>query len=189
MAQDASKIHVGAGKIYIGVTPPATGDPPTMMPHTDGVIASGTEVGHTTGGSTFTYTPTKADIDSDQAFGVVDTYVTSESGELVFTIQERNYEALKLAFDNIGAVSDANKILLYGGGPYTVQSRTITLTSRQRVATTKFEVLTIYKAQSLNPVTLGYSRTDRSTMAIAVRAVHDTTRSNKDQLFQWYREL
>src|SRR5688500_4157562 len=116
---DAKKIHVGAGNIYVGVTKPATGvlpAGPTMLAHVAGVPASGVNVGHTTGGATFTYTPTKVDIDSDQSFGVVDTYVTTESCSLTFTIQERSATALKLAFDAIGYVSDAAKMMFFAGG-------------------------------------------------------------------------
>jgi hypothetical protein len=190
MAQDASKIHVGAARIFVSATAPATGNPPTLTPHTDGVPSAGApvEVGHTTGVTTATYTPTKVDIDSEQAFGVVDTYVSTEMVEATFTIQERNFAALKLAFDAIGNLDDGSKTLFYAGGVFTVTSQCIVLTSRLRNAPTKFEVLTIYKAQSMEPVPIGYSRLERSTIAVRVRGVHDTTRNTGDQLFQWYRE-
>lgn len=190
MAQDAAKIHVGAARIWLQATAPATGNPPTLTPHTDGVPTAGTpvEAGHTTGVTTVTYTPTKVDIDSEQAFGVVDTYVSTETVEVTFTIQERNYAALKLAFDAIGNVDDGTKTLFFAGGVYAVTSQCVILTSRRRNDATKFEVVTIYKAQSLEPVTLGYSRTERSTIPVRIRGVHDTTRTVGDQLFQWYRE-
>lgn len=188
MAQDASKIHVGAGRIFVGVTAPATGAPPTLMAHTAGVPASGTEVGHTTGTSTFTYTPTKSDIMSEQALGVVDTFVATESASLTFTIQERTYLALKAAFDAIGAVDDVSKTLFYGGGIYSVFSQAVMLTSRLRNAPTKYEVLVIYKSQSMDAVPLAYTRTEASTVSVTLRGVHDTARTEGDQLFQWFRE-
>jgi hypothetical protein len=188
LAQDATKIHIGAGFIYIGVTAPATGTPPTLMAHTAGVPATGTEVGHTQGNSTFTYTPTKGDITSEQAFGVVDTYVNTETAELAFTIKERNYAAMKMAFDNIGTVTDGAKDLFYAGGVYTVASQAVMLVSRQRNAPTKYEVIVLYKAQSMDPVPIMYGRTAESTIGVRLRGVHDTSRNQGDQLFQWYRE-
>jgi hypothetical protein len=195
---DAKKIHVGAGNIYVGVTAPATGSlptGPTMLAHTAGIPATGVNVGHTFGGATFTYTPAKADIESDQSHGVVDTYVTGESCSLTFTIQERSAEALKLAFDAIGHIDDAAKTMFFAGGIYGVTSTCIALVSKRRnglgaglVPAAKYEVLVIYKAQSMDPVSMAYSRTEPGRVAVTIRGVHDDTRDDMDQLFQWYRE-
>lgn len=193
MAQNAANIHVGAALIFIGGVAPTTGTPPTLTVHTNGVPSSPqtgfTEVGHTYEDTVFQYTPTIQDIESEQAFGIVDSYAIDQKCTLKFTCQERVYIALKTAFDAIGQVSDGSKILFYGGGSYTVGSACVILTSRQRNAPSKYEVLTIYKAQSVEGVQLTYSRKNPSRYAVTLRGVHDTSRNVGDQLFQWFKEL
>lgn len=188
MAQDATKIHVGPGRIWFGVTAPATGNPPTLMTHTAGVPASGTEVGHTSGNSVITFQNVKSDILSEQSFGVVDTYPTTQSLEVTLTVQERVYAVLTKLFEGVGTVTDGSKDLFYAGGPITVPSFAVMLTSPLRTDNTKFEVFVGYRMQMAAPVTLTYSRTDVSMVAVTLRGTHDTSRNVGDQLFQWFRE-
>ncbi len=194
MAQDAAKIHVGAGKIYIGTIAPATGTPPTRSAHTSGVPSAPQtgfiEVGHTDGESTFSYSSEIEDIMSEQAFGIVDSYATNQTASLTFTAQERTYNTLQMAFGGIGSsqVTTPNADLFYAGGIFALLNRVVILTSPRRDNPAAFEVLTLYKAQSVEGIELPYSRTTPSRYKVTLRAVHDTTRNVGDQLFQWYRE-
>jgi hypothetical protein len=191
MAQNPSAIQIGPARIFTGVTKPATGTPPTLLTHTDGVPATGDEVGYTTGPATFTYKQVKNPIAAEQSLNPVDVYVTSEECALVFEAMERTYATLKLAFDNVSTVSDANKDLFYGGdstGLSSVYTTCVVMTSRRRLATTKFEVLVIYKAYSVEGIQLGYTRTKESTYKVTMMALIDTTRDVGDRLFQWFRE-
>lgn len=191
MAQNSANIHISAGRIFIGVTPPATGAPPTWLTHTDGVPATGTEVGHTEGDSVFTYKPTKAEVVSEQALGPVDAFVTDEMAQLTFTAQERVFTTLQAALDNIGNVNDVTRMGFYAGNGASlinIFTTCVVLTSRRRDATTKFEVLVIYKAYSVEGVALTYSRTKPSTYAVTLKGLNDTTRNAGDQLFQFSRE-
>lgn len=194
MAQNADNIHVGPGRIFIGTIQPVTGLPPTRAAHTSGVPStpqvSFVEVGYTEGESVFEYTATYEDINAEQSFGIVATYPTAQAATLTFNAQERTYDTLKFAFDAIGTaqVTTPNADLFYAGGPFAVQSRVVILTSPRRDNPAKFEVLTIYKGQSVQGVRISYSRTAPSRYQVNVRAVHDATRSIGDQLFQWFRE-
>lgn len=192
MAQDATKIHVGAGRIFLGAIAPVTGTPPTLTAHTSGVPSTPqtgfVEVGHTYEDSVFEYSAEYQDIESEQAFGVVDTYPTNQACKLTFTAQERTYITLKAAFDAIGSVDDGAKTLFYAGGVFAVQSWVVILTSPRRDATNKFEVLTIYKAQSVAGVQIPFSRKNPSRYKVELRGVHDTARVVGDQQFQYFRE-
>lgn len=189
MAQSESNIHIGAGRIWLGVTAPASGAPPTLMGHTNGVPATGTEVGHTEGNAVFTYKPTKDTIPSEQALSVVGVFTTDEMCQLTFKAQERVYQVLRAAFDSIGTVSDGSKDLFYGGGlTITPLTQAIMLSSARRDIAAKYEVLVIYKAVNMEGVEISYGKATRSTYQITLRGLADTTRTIGDQLFQWYRE-
>lgn len=192
MAQVAANIHVGAAWIYVGGVAPASGDPPTQSAHTNGVPSTPqtgfTEVGHTFGDTVFTYTPDVVDLESEQAFGIVDTYITGQKCELSFTCQEQVYIALKTALGGLSSVNDGSKMLFYGGGPYDVLSQCVIFRSIRRDNTSKYIIGTIYKAQVVTPVPFTFSRANPSRYQVTLRGVHDTSRTTKDQLFQLYRE-
>jgi hypothetical protein len=188
VAQNAANIHVGPARFFFGVTAPATGAPPTLMAHTAGVPASGTEVGHTSGNSVVTFQNAKSDINSEQTFGVIATYVTAQTLEITLTLQERVYTILQKLFEGVGSATAGGYDLFYGGGPVSVPSFAVMLSSPLRTDNTKYEVFVGYKMELVSPVTLTYSRTDVSLIPVTLRGVHDTTRTVGDQLFQFYRE-
>jgi hypothetical protein len=191
MAQNASNIHIGMARIWLGVTAPATGTPPTMLAHTDGVPATGTEAGYTQGESEFSYAQEKNEIEAEQSLNPVDVYVTTERATLTFTALEHVYNTLKTAFDNTGSVDDANKTLFYGGdasGLQSVTTQTVALTSRLRNAPTKFEVLVLYKVFNAEGIKIAYGRTSEAVYAVSLTALVDTTRNVGDRIFQWFRE-
>lgn len=188
MAQDATKIHVGPGRVWFGVTAPTTGTPPTLMTHTAGVPASGTEVGHTSGNTVVTFQNTKSDINSEQTFGIVGTYNTAQTVEVTLTLQERVYAILQKLFEGAGTATAGGYDLFYVGGPISVPSFAMMISSPLRTDNTKFEIVVLYKVELVSPITLTYSRTDVSMIPVTCRGVHDTTRNVGDQLMQWIRE-
>lgn len=191
MAQDASKIHVAPARIFTGVTAPATGTPPTWLTHTNGVPATGTEVGYTIGDAVFTWKAEKTDIEAEQDLGVVDQFVSKENCMLEFEAQERTYTLLQILFDNIGKVDDGTRMGFYGGGGGTVlniQYPCIVLTSQIRNLTNKYEVLVLYRCVSMEGIQLTYSRTKPSTYKVQVRGMPDSSRNVGDRIFQFSRE-
>jgi len=191
MALDAQQIHTGPANIYIGITAPATGTPPTWMTHTNGVPGSGTHIGYTTDDTVFTWQTTKNDIEAEQSLGVVDQFISAEMARLEFTALQRTYELMKVAFDNIGSVNDGTRMGFYGGGGGSVieiQYVALTLTSRIRTLTNKYEVLTVYKAVSVEGIPITFSRTKPSQYKVTLRCLPDDTRDEGDKIFQFYRE-
>jgi hypothetical protein len=191
MALTPQNIHVGPARIFVGTTAPASGDPPTWAPHTNGLPASGTDVGFTVNEAVFSWTSEKADINAEQVLGIVDQFITAQNATLTFEALERNYTLLKMLFDNIGSVNDVTRMGFYGGGGGSVieiQYTTLFLSSRIRTLTNKYEVLFLYKVVSVEAVPLRWSRTTPSSYAVTLRVLPDTTRSEGDQMFQFSRE-
>ena len=193
MAQTPAQVQIGAARIWTGVSKPGSGAPPTITPiDASGVpTGGGDEVGYTTGPAAFSYKQVKNPIMAEQSLNPVDVYVTSEEGSLVFEAMERTYATLKLAFDNVANASGVGEDLFYGGdstGLSSVFTTCCVLTSRRRLAPTKFEVMTIYKAYSVEGIQLAYTRTKESTYKVTMSALIDTSRDVGDRLFQWYRQ-
>lgn len=191
MAQDPTKIHIGMARIFLGVTAPASGTPPTLTPHVDGVPTTGTEVGYTQEAATFSYKQNKQEVEAEQSLNPVDVFVTNEEATLEFTAMEHTYNTLKTAFDNINTVTDGVKDLFYGGdaaGLASVTTQCVVLTSRIRTAPTKFIVLTLYKVYNISGFQIGFGRTSEAVYQIQLKALVDVSRSIGDRLFQWYRE-
>jgi hypothetical protein len=191
MAQSATNIHIGAARIFLGVTPPASGTPPTLLGHTDGVPASGVEAGYTRDAANFTYKQNKQAIVAEQSLNPVDVFVTTEEAQLEFMAMEHIYNTLKTAFDNVGTVSDGAKDLFYGGdggGLVNVTTQCVALTSRIRTAPTKFEVMVLYRVYNIEGVVMPYQRTAESVYKVTLKALVDTSRNLGDRIFQWFRE-
>ena len=192
MSQNPSAIQIGPARIWTGVTPPASGTPPTLLGlDGNGAPTSGTEVGYTTGPAVFTYKQAKTPIGAEQSLNPVDVYVTTEESSLVFEAMERTYKTLQLAFDNVATVSDANKDLFYGGDATSLSSvytTCVALTSRRRGGGTGFEVIVLYKAYSVDGIQLAYTRTKESTYKVTMLGLVDTGRDVGDRLFQWFRQ-
>lgn len=186
-----NEIHVGPANIYINVTPPPTGTPPTWLEHTDGVPATGQHVGATLGEATFTWNAEKTEIMAEQVMGVIDMFVSSQGGELTFEAEERSFELMKMTFDNIGNVNDSQRMGFYGGGGGSiipVVYTCVALVSGRRDIPGAYETLVLYKAVSTAPMPLKYSRTGPSTYEVTLRALPDTSRAPYDQIFQFSRE-
>lgn len=185
MAYSAAKIHGNTYRIFVGVTAPATGTPPTLLTHTNGVPGSGTEVGYTEGEAKISYSAEKRAIPADQALANVDVMVISEMAEIEVTVKEQTYATLQRAFDNVGTVSDGSKDLFYfGGGTAILSPRTecVVLTSRQRNAPTKFIVLVLYKAFCESGYVTTMSKSKETMYTLKFIGLHDGARNDGDTL-------
>jgi len=189
MAQSADNIHVGPARIFIGVTNPATGTPPTWMTHTAGVPTPGTEVGYTEGDAIFRLASEKTEIMAEQASGPVGVFETVERVEVEFTAQERVYETLRAAFENAGTVNDANRMGFYGGGQQrTVRTQSVFISSPRPNQAGKYEISVIYKAYNMSGYETAYRKGGAATYRLVLRGLADTSRSVGDQLYQHYIE-
>lgn len=190
MAQTAANIHVGPIRLFAGVTNPTSGTPPTLMTHTSGVPATGTEVGYTDGAATVEYVLTKTEIMAEQNLAAVDIFVSAESIKLTCNVQEAVFNALKLAFDTgIGNVDDGTKTLFYTGGNVpTPMTTSIFFSSPRRDNPTKFFVGLIYKAYSAKGWAMPFTKSKASIYPLELHGILDGTRNAGDQLAQIFRE-
>jgi len=196
VAIDTTKIHVGTARIFVGVTPPATGTPPTWLTHTAGVPATGTDIGATDGDCVFKYQLTKQEIFAEQELAPVDVYSSDEACSLVFTLKELNYTALKVAFDSgtssgIGNVDDGTRTGFYGGGGSAILLPTqqcFVFSAMNRVAPTKFIIGVIYKAYSLLGTEAPIRKKGETMIKCELHGLADLTRNAGDRMFQLSRE-
>jgi hypothetical protein len=191
MAFNAARIHGNAARIFMGMTAPTTGLPPTLATHTNGVPGTGIEVGYTEDEAMIRYKGEKQAIPAEQALANVDVMTVSELAEIEVTVKEHTYATLQRAFDNIGTVSDGSKDLFYfGGGSSVLQPRTecVFLSSRQRNAPTKFIIMVLYKAYCEVGYETGYTRKKESLYKLKFVGLADGARNDGDQLGQWFYE-
>jgi len=192
MAFTPNRIHVGPARLFVGVTAPASGAPPTFVAHTAGVPATGTEIGLTNGDTVFTYEATKSEIQAEQYYAGVDVFLTQEKAKITFTAQEATVVALRAAFDNIGQFTDGTKEAFYAGsgsGAFACLKQTVMLTARQRVNPAKYIVIMMYLAYPSKGMNFPFSRTKPGMSPVEFSGLADVTRTAGDAIFQWYWEL
>jgi hypothetical protein len=192
MAFNPNKIHVGPARIFVGVTNPASGAPPTFVAHTAGVPATGTEIGLTNSDTVFTYEAKKTEIEAEQYYAGVDVFLTQENAKVSFTAQESTVVALKAAFDAIGQFSDGTKDAFYAGsgsGAFACLKQSVMLTARQRVNPAKYIVILMYLAYPSKGLNYPFSRTKPAMNQVEFTALADTSRTAGDAMFQFYYEL
>lgn len=191
MAFTPNRIHVGPARIFVGVTNPASGGPPTFVAHTAGVPATGTEIGLTNADTVFTYEAKKSEIQAEQYYAGVDVFLTQESAKITFTAQESTVIALQTAFDNIGQFSDGTKDAFYAGsgsGAFAALKQSVMITARQRVNTSKYIVILMYVSYPSKGLNYPFSRTKAAMWPVEFTALADTTRTAGDAMFQYYFE-
>lgn len=190
MAWNPDAIHIGPARVFLGVTAPATGVPPTWLTHTAGVPGTGTEAGYTDGDSTFAYKSNKQEIGAEQSLSPVGIFVTGEEATLTFTALEHTYNTLKTAFDNIGTTS-SGRYGWYAGDSASLQNITtqcVVLTAQQRVATSKYELLVLYKVYNMAGLQISYGKTKPASYQIQLKCLADSARQAGDRLFQFQIE-
>lgn len=192
MALNTGRIHLGACRIFAGVTPATSGTPPTYTTHTNGVPGSGTEIGLTQGDTLFLYKPEQKLIEAEQANGYVATFTVNERAAIEFTCLEQNYFALQQAFNNVGKESVAGGDAFYfGGGNNIMQPATtcVMVTSIQPQAPTKFKIAQLYKVATIQGFEIPFSRTKESMYKVRFEALQDLTRTAGDQMGYFRHEL
>lgn len=192
MSFDVTKIHVGAARIWSGVTNAVTGTPPTYIVHTAGVPPTGTEIGLTDGDTVFQYTLKKVEMMAEQSLGAVDIYAEMETVQLTFTMQEANANALKVAFDSsVGYDSTGGDGFYFGNGTVVLAPMTtgIFFSSPRRDNPAKFFAGNLYKAYSKDGINFPMSRTKKGMVKVTLIGLADLTRTARDQMGYLRREL
>jgi hypothetical protein len=185
MALTESRVHAGPVRIFNGVTPAATGTPPTYTTHTSGVPASGTELGLTEGDAVLKYKLVKGKIDPEQSLAPVGVYAIGEEASYTAMVLEQSYFTLQQAFDNVGKESvGAGDAFWFGGGTSVLAPTTTCLmaTSVQRNAPTKFIVTQLYKVASMDGVEMPFRKKGHTVYKVTFDALADLSRNAGDQI-------
>ncbi len=185
MALSATRIHVGPGRIFVGVTAGASGTPPTYITHTDGVPSTGDQIGHTDGDLIFRYNLAREDLMTAQSLSPVDAFSTSEEAEVEFTAMEQTFVALREAFQDAAGEDVAGGEAFYFGGGNSILNpikRTIFCAARERNDTGRFVVVVLYAAYRAEGLEMPFRKGSATTYKIRLRATCDSTRTAGDQL-------
>lgn len=191
MAQNPGRIHQNAARIFAGVTPPVTGIPPTFLAHTNGVPATGVEMGLTEGPAIFRYRNTKKMIKAEQSLAGVDAAVIDEMAEIEITVMEHTYAVLQRAFDASGTVTDGTKdAFFFGGGAGVLDARKecVVLTSSQRNAPTKYLVMVLYRCYTELGYEVGLTAQKESVYKMKFIGLADVARNAGDSVGQMFIE-
>ena len=183
MALAPGKIHLGAARIFVGVTAATTGTPPTYTTHTAGVPATGTEVGLTQGDTIFKFMAEKKLIEAEQALGYVQAFIIAERASIECTLMEQTYISLQQAFDNVGRESvSAGDAFWFGGGQYSPTQLCVMMTALDPLNPTKYRIVQLYKTALTGSYEVPFSRTKESVYKVRFEGMQDMTRNASDQI-------
>lgn len=190
MSLNVNNVHIGPMRVWLNVTNPTTGTPPTAMAHTAGVPATGDEVGYTQGDAIFRKTNDVGEVMAEQATGPIAVFLKGEKIEVEFTTLEHTYQTLKATFDNVGNQDSGGRTIMYGGSasPYGIRTQSVMFSSLRPNFAGKYVVGLLYRAYSVNGFEAAFSRTKEATVKVILRALYDSARNDGDQYFQYYQE-
>lgn len=192
MAFDVTRIEVGPARIFLGTTLPASGAFPTLVTHTAGVPATGTEVGLTEGDTVIEIKSEKKEITAEQFYAPVDVFLTMQSAKVNFTAKESTVIALRAAFDAVlQQTSGTEDAFAFGSGAgaFSVLKQSVFLSARRRDNPAKYIVCLIYSAYASKPFTYTFSRTKETSYPVELTALAVTSRTAGDCMGQFYREI
>ena len=192
MALAQRQERVGAGRLYLDVSPPATGSPLAL---TAGVPSDGIEVGLTEGAAVFTlsteYVEEFADVGLATAAPIA-AFARSIGATLEFTMKEYAATQLEAAMGQATLVQEegATKYDLFMFGndpllPMTVTPRSITLVSPvPNTSPQCYTVAMLYRAYQSAPVVAEYAKGSSTLIRVTFRALADTGRGAHDMMGQ-----
>ncbi len=203
MALNAANIRVGAGRVYMGVTPPAQGVALTV---TNGVPATGTEVGLTEGEAVFTYEVTYFESMAEQSLALVAVFATEEAAQLEFTMKEysqaniNDFLAAMVQTANVAAPGDAATMDIHEGGRIlgvAAGAGEVTLQAVVLVAPIpntsgvdqRYTYVLLHQAYQSESAAVRYTKSGDSLLKVTFKAVADLSRGDFGTLFQVGIEL
>ena len=203
MALNAANVRVGAGRIYMGVTPPAAG---AALNISNGVPSTGTEVGLTEGESVFTYEVTYFEVMAEQSLAAVEVFATEESAQIEFTMKEytqaniNDFLAAMVATTNVAAPGDATTMDIHEGGRIlglAAGAGEVTLQAVVLVAPIpntsgvdqRFTYVLLNQAYQSESAAAMYTKASDTLLKVTFKAIADLARADTSTLFQLGVEL
>lgn len=180
MAITSANINTGGATVFLGgtVSSSANGDGFYDMQ------SSGTDVGCTTGGVTFTYTRETSDIFCDQVTSPVSVSLTGETATIEFDALESTAENIELLMDSnmLESTDGTSAYYVAIGGKTTVTFQPLQL----RIAdndTGYYTYYTFFKTIAGGFET-NFERENPTSLGVTFTAYADTTHDAGKQLFQ-----
>jgi len=203
MALTAANIRVGAGRIYMGVTPPAQG---VALNIANGVPTTGVEVGLTEGEAVFTYEVTYFESMAEQSLATVAVFASEEAAQLEFTMKEysqaniNDFLAAMVSTANVAAPGDADTMdiheggrilgIVAGAGEVTLQSVCLVAPIPNTSGTDqRYTYVLLHRAYQSEAAAVRYAKGADSILKVTFKAVADLTRGDFGTLFQVGVEL
>jgi hypothetical protein len=189
MALNPALIRVGPGRVYLGVTAPATGSPLAL---TSGVPATGTEVGLTEGEALFTFTVSYQEEVADQVLPTVAVFAKGEKAELEFTMKEYGAANLEAALQQTdlqtnNGTTPKTDMFTFGGSDYEVTLRSVVLVSpipNTSAVQQRYTAVMLYQAYQAEPLKSRYTKDGATVFKMKFTAIADTARNDPDMLGQ-----
>ena len=181
MGLDATKVKVGPGRLYIDVTVPAAA---TALVLVNGVPATGTELGLTSGESVFSYEVNYFEVMADQSLSPVGTFAQEEHAKLEFTMLEFSFANVTAYMQQ--ATAGAGGLITFGSDQITVCPRSIVLVSEipNCVAETLYTIVMLYQAYQSENATMRFTRAGETLMKSTWIGIADPARADGDTLGQ-----
>ncbi len=201
MALNAANVRVGAGRVYMGTTPPTAGQH-INIPGT-GIPSTGTEVGLTEGEAVFTYEVTYFEVMAEQSLAAVEVFATEESAQLEFTMKEYVQANIEDFFVSMLATSvdavpttpgtpfvdiyEGGRILglAAGAGEVTLQSVVLVapIPNTSSVAQ-RYTYIMLFQAYQSEAAAARYTKAGDTMLKVTMKAIADLTRADTSTLFQ-----
>lgn len=180
MAITSSNINTGGATVFLGGTV-------SSSTNSDGFYdmqTSGTDVGCTTGGVTFTYTRETSDIFCDQITSPVSVSLTGETASIEFDALESTAENIELLMDTNMLEStdgtDAYYVSIGGKSTVTFQPLQLRISDND---TGYYTYYTFFKTISGGFET-SFERENPTNLGLSFTAYADTSHAEGKQLFQ-----
>jgi len=195
---DATKIHQGPGKLWLGVTVPTTGN--RMLIDTTGMPTAGTPIfaGATEGAATVALAPKLEEISADQVAAPVDVVMTGEAESIEITMKQSDLALLK-NFVVHGLFSTGTDTGLPAGfqsyeeisfgGVIAIPKTSVAVVSPRRDAASKYVVSQLYQAYQAEAIQLPFQRGKETTYKVKFDGLADPARIAGDQVGKIYRQV
>ncbi len=194
---DATKIHQGPGKLWLGVSVPTAGS--RLVIDSAGTPTGGTPsfAGATEGAATVVLSPKLETIAADQVAAPIDVVMTGEAATIEVTLKESDLAKLKNFIvhgtfttgtdTNLPAGAQAYEEITFGG-TMAISKTSVAVISPRRDAAGKFVVSQLYQAYQAEAVQLPFQRGKETTYKVKFDGLADASRAVGDQVGKIYRQ-
>ncbi len=194
---DVAKIHQGPGKLWLGVSAPASDSRLLISAAGEPTDGSPVFAGATEGATTVVLSPKLEQISADQVAGPIDVVMTGEAASIEVTMKESDLAKLKyfVVHGNFSTGTDtglpegaqAYEEISFGG-VMAIPKTSVAVISARRDAADKHVVSQLYQAYQAEAIQLPFQRGKETTYKVKFEGLADPARAAGDQMGKIYRQ-